>query len=322
MTTHQASQTGLVARCPEDLIAFVPVAIGFVPETSVVMLTFGASSRTFHARVDLPDDPGDVDELVESLLAPARHHRIGQVVFVLYDDDTPVADEAAWSLLEAFTDAGLTVIDVLRVHDGRWFAMAPGRPPAAYLGVRFDRGTHPFAAQAVFDGRVTHPSRAALQASLDGDPRSMAETEAALSGAGQLDARSVRRLVERHTAARTRCTPGELAALGAALVEAECRDAAWSDLDRGRASAHVDFWSDAVRRLPRVLVPGAASVLALAAWLSGDGALAWCAVDRCREVVPDHSLARLVADLLEHATNPQVWDALRPGLAVAPDGAG
>jgi hypothetical protein len=68
-------------------------------------------------------------------------------------------------------------------------------------------------------------------------------------------------------------------------------------------------------------VPGAASVLALAAWLSGDGALAWCAVDRCREVDPHHSLARLVADLLEHATNPQVWDALRPGLAVAPDGA-
>ena len=321
MTTHPAHQTRLVARCPEDLIAFVPVAIGFVPDSSVVMLTFGASTRTFHARVDLPDDPGDVDLVVDSLLAPARHHGIGQVVFVIYDDDTPVADEAAWSLRETFTDAGVSVVDVLRVHGDHWFAMAPGRSPAAYSGVRFDPGTHPFTAQAVFDGRVTHPSRAALQASLDGDPAATADTEAALPGARPLDATAVRRLVERHTAAGTRCTPGELAALGAALADGERRDGAWSGIDRGRAQAHVDFWSDAVRRLPRTLVPGAASVLALAAWLAGDGALAWCAVDRCREVDPGHSLAGLVADLLERATHPQAWDALRPGLVSAADGA-
>lgn len=321
MTTHPTSQTRLVARCPEDLIAFVPVAIGFVPETSAVMLTFGPSTGSFHARVDLPDDPDDVDELVESLLAPTRLHRVRQVVFVLYDDDTPIADEAARSLRAAFTEAGVTVIDVLRVHDDLWFAMAPGRPAAAYAGVRFDVGTHPFTAQAVFQGRVTHASRAALRATLDPDPDQVAATGAARSGSEALDAGGVGRLVSRHTADGTTCTPAELAALGRALAEPGCRDAAWGGLDRGRARAHVDFWTDAVRRLPGPLVPGAAAVLALAAWLTGDGALAWCAVDRCRDVDPGHSLGALVADLLEQAVNPHVWDSLRGDLAVTRDGA-
>ena len=74
---------------------------------------------------------------------------------MVYDDDTVVADESAWSLHEAFTERGIEVIDVLRVHDGRWFAVLPGRRPEAYDGVPFDPGAHPFTARAVFDGRVT-----------------------------------------------------------------------------------------------------------------------------------------------------------------------
>ena len=31
----------LVARTPEDLLAFVPISLGFSPESSVAMLTFG-----------------------------------------------------------------------------------------------------------------------------------------------------------------------------------------------------------------------------------------------------------------------------------------
>jgi hypothetical protein len=81
----------------------------------------------------------------------------------------------------------------------------------------------------------------------------------------------------------------------------------------------VELWSDAVRRLPATHVAGPAAVLAFAAWLVGDGALSWCAVDRCRESEPAHSLAGLVAQLLESATPPDAWATLQPGLDASGD---
>ena len=45
--------TKLTTRTPEDVLAAVPVVLGFEPLDSVVMLTFGGG-ETFHARVDLP----------------------------------------------------------------------------------------------------------------------------------------------------------------------------------------------------------------------------------------------------------------------------
>ena len=47
---------------------------------------------------------------------------------------------------------------------------------------------------------------------------------------------------------------------------------------------------------------------ALAAWLSGQGALAWCAIDRCRESDSDYGLAGLLAELLAHAVPPSAWE--------------
>ena len=134
--------TSLRARTPDDLAAFVPLALGFVPERSVVMVSIGAGGG-MHARVDLPHDPDDVDDVVEALLRPARRNGVTEVVVVVYDDDTTVADEAAWSIHEEFTAAGIEVREVLRVHDDHWYAVLPGAPLAAYQGVRFTLGRAP-----------------------------------------------------------------------------------------------------------------------------------------------------------------------------------
>jgi hypothetical protein len=85
------------------------------------------------------------------------------------------------------------------------------------------------------------------------------------------------------------------------------RDVAWAEMSRDDARAHVELWRDLVRRAPRDLLPAAASLLAFAAWLSGHGALAWCALDRCAEVDPEYSMADCVAGLLERAVPPSVW---------------
>lgn len=305
------------ATCPEDLLAFVPVAIGFAPADSVVMLTV-EGARPFHARIDLPDDEDDVDEVVEALLRPARHHGIARVVFVVYDDDTAIADETAWSLHVAFTAAGIEVFEVLRVHDDRYFAVLPGRAPAAYLGVPFEPRHHPFAAHSIFGGRVTHDSREALAATLVSDEVGAARVASALECCADLLPRQIRPLVTEHAGDRSTTPPEVVAALALSMRDGSLRDEAWRWLTRATAPSYVDFWTDVVRRSPAPLVPGPASVLAFTAWLAGEGALAWCAVDRARAVEPEHSLAGLVADMLMSATAPDEWDLLGgPSVGVA-----
>lgn len=323
MTTHETSgprpahepSGRFTARSPADLVAFVPVALGFVPSESVTMLALGGP-RPFHARVDLPDDVEDVDLLVETLLAPALKHKVERVAFVLHADDTSVANELGWSLAAAFAGEGIGVLEVLRVHGGRWYATLPGSPPEHYAGVPFDPAAHPFAAQSVVEGRVTLPSREALRDSLAPDVAGTAEVVEALATPGRRDAEpgEVQRVVRRRVAAAGRCDAAEVALLACALGEPGLRDEAWSLMERGEAAAHVELWSDVLRRTPADLAAGPAAVLAVAAWLAGNGALAWCAVDRCRELEPDHSLARLVAEVLQTATPPTVWDQVRASL--------
>lgn len=302
--------TRLQARTPDDIAAFVPLALGFVPERSVVLVSVGTVGM--HARVDLPHDPDDVDDVVAALLRPVRRNGVEEVIVVVYDDDTTVADEAAWSIHEEFTAAGIGVREVIRVHDDHWYAVLPGAPLAAYQGVRFALDTHHFTAQGVFDGRVTHASREALRDTLAPDPVASRRIEAELAGAPCLPEGAVAALVRRHLEDGTTLADAELASVAVCIIGGDRRDEAWVWLTRAEARRAVGLWSDAVRRLPATHVAAPAAVLAFAAWLAGDGALAWCAVDRCREAEPSHSLASLVAQLLESATPPDSWEALRP----------
>ncbi|PUA79697.1 DUF4192 domain-containing protein [Nocardioides currus] len=317
MTTPHHSPRPMRATCPEDLLAFVPVAIGFRPAHSVVLLSL-AGDRPFHARADLPDDESDVDLVVEALLHPVAAHAVTTVVLVVYDDDTAVADETAWTLHEALAAAGVEVFEVLRVHDGHWFSVLPGRAPETYRGVPFDVDHHRFAAESVLSGRVTHASREALAATLARDDDAARQVGDLLDAARPLAPAGVRPLVSRHAEAREPAPAEAVATLAVALALPDLRDEAWCWLTRDVARTYVEFWSDVVRRTPEVLVPGPASVLAFTAWLAGEGALAWCAVDLARSVAPQHSLARLVADLLTSATSPDLWASMtRPGEGAA-----
>lgn len=320
MTTSQPTPRHLTATCPEDLLAFVPIAIGFVPATSVVLLGI-EGARPFHARIDLPHDESTIDDVVAALLAPARRHGLSRVVLVLYDDDTSVADETAWSLHERFTAAGIEVFELLRVHDGHYFEALPGGSPEADDGIPFEVAHHPFVAEAVFGGRVTHASREALAATLTCDPVRAQEVADCLGDVAPLPRAGLRSIIAAHAASRSSTPPDVVAGLVLALAHPEVRDEAWRWLTRDVARTYVEFWSQLVRRTPDELVPGPASVLAFAAWLAGDGALAWCAVDRVRAVDPQHTLAGLVADMLTSATSPELWEVIGQRMRQSVDGA-
>ena len=307
-----SAPTQLTARCPEDVLALIPVVLGFVPDTSVVMLTFGAA-RPFHARVDLPPTRDKIPELVASLLEPARLHRVRRAFFVVYSSDPRLSGAVTRALARSFEEVGVDVMDVLRADGERWYA-ALGRPGVPARGVPYDVSAHPFVAQAVVDGRVTHGSREELRSTMAGQPAQVGRVVAALAAlTGDpppvLDEGAwAAELVGRHTRDATAPDDADLARLLRGMLELRVRDAAWSPMCREGAPEAVRFWTDVVRRSPAPLLAAPAALLAFAAWLAGQGAVAWCALDRCAEADDDYSLAGLVEHALTQALPPEAWD--------------
>jgi hypothetical protein len=208
------------------------------------------------------------------------------------------------------------VVEALRAHGQRWYPLLPGRVGIPGHGVPYDVSAHPFVAQAVLDGRVLLGSRAELAASLTVDPGRAATLDSARPPAGRpgpaagaaVEAGWIRVTTTRAISTGEPLPDADAARLLVDLGDVRLRDVAWAQVTRESARDHVALWTDLVRRSPEDLVPGPAALLAFAAWLCGHGALAWCAVDVCRAADPDHRLADLVAQLLEHAVPPTDWE--------------
>jgi hypothetical protein len=317
---------------PADLLAAVPGLLGFHPEDSVVLVTVGSARTPFHARVDLPAGPDDVDTVVGDLATVAAEAGVARVALVLYTDDAALASLVLDSFTERLEEQGVGVAVAVRADGTHWFLLAdehaPSRPE---LGVPYDLSTHPITVEAVVEGRVVHASREALRDSLVGtDPdeiervgeavdhaltrlRDALETNGGSPQRGAArellvhEGRWVQHRVRRFVADRARLDTHDVARLLVAMISIEVRDVAWSDMQRDYARAHVDRWGDVVRRSPLEALAPAAALLAFAAWLTGDGALAWCAVDRCQEADPGYGLAGLVSQALAGAVPPSAW---------------
>jgi hypothetical protein len=294
--TTTPSRTVLTFRTPDDVLAAVPVLLGFEPSDSVVMLTFGGR-ETFHARIDLPP-PTEVDEGIGLLLEPARAHGVTQVLLVVYSDRQRYGARLARRFTESFEESGIRVLHTLRADGERWFL---GAGP----GIPYDVRAHAFRAQAVVEGQVVARSRDELAARLR-TTGCAADVEALLTEVPPYDASETAVAVWRALEAGT-FEDTELAGLLPGICDLSVRDAAWGSMTREDATAHVALWTDAVQRAPAHLAGGPAAILGLAAWLAGNGALAWCAVDRAVEADPDNSLAALVAELLDRAVPPSSW---------------
>jgi hypothetical protein len=303
--------TTLTARGPEDLLAVVPVVLGFHPADSLVMLTFGAE-RAFHARLDLPPvlDDDAAAEIVDALLAPSVRHAVERVAFVVFSDDRPMAAGLAAALVPAFVADGIGVVSVLRAHEGCWSTVPVASGAEESPPVPYDDLHHPFNAHAVFEGRVTHGSREELRSTVapDAEVRRrwrglLAATPSAGSGGGG----DLSDLVAGWVASGGGPDDTGATQVLRVVTRAECRDSALYAVTRDTAVDHLRVWSALLRGAPDAQVPDVAAVTAFCAWQSGHGALAWCALDRCFEVEPEHRLGRCLAECLLRAVPPTAW---------------
>ncbi|GAA2117790.1 DUF4192 domain-containing protein [Nocardioides bigeumensis] len=300
------------ARSPEDVLAMVPLVLGFVPNDSLVMLTFQAD-RMFHGRVDLPESARDIRQVAATLLEPAARHRVTKVLFIGYAADPRRVDPVTREVADRFKRAGIEVLGSLAA-DGRRYWPLPLGPDDT--GTEYDAGAHPFAAEAVLNGLVTHGSREELAATLTPDPAAVARVATALArrsgtlapGAVAAEAAWAADLVRRGVRGRKPLRVGQLARLVSGLQDLVVRDAAWLTLRRVDAHQHVEFWTAVVKRCPASHLAAPAALLGFAAWASGRGALAWCGVDVALTAQPGYSLATLLAEGLQAAMPPSTWD--------------
>ena len=308
-----------VARGPEDLIALVPYLLGFHPAESVVLLTFGVRGGSFHARTDLPEGERERAAMVETLCQAVRANRVELSAVVVFSSDVALARAACAELVPALLAAGSGVIDAVRADGERWWSVLDDdAEPHPY-----DLSCHPFTAERVLEGQAAFRDRAELAASIVGnDPADTGDvTDAANKVADELlaggqdgavaiartNATWLRDRLGSALASDGRMSPADAGRVLVLVQLARMRDIVCAQMTRPTAAGHVRLWRDLARRAPRDLVPGAAALLGLAAWLNGEGALAWCAVDRCRDVDSDHALAAHLAELLQHAVPPTSW---------------
>ena len=236
------------------------------------------------------------------------------VALLVYTDDGVAAARLTARLLDDFLLAGVGVITALRVQDDRWFALVDGVPDARPEGVPFDVSNHPITVHGVLTGRITHRSRAEHAATLEPDPDGVERVERVLveshgSVASDWAARRVTSAVRRCLEQVQAPDDTVVAELVEALADDTVVGALVCEMDRDAAAARLEFWVGVLRRTPAPHVAPVAAVVAMAAWLAGAGALAWCAIDRCHDAGWHHPVAGMVGDFLQRAVAPARWGA-------------
>jgi hypothetical protein len=335
----QDQQPDLVVRAgsPAALLRLVPHLLGFVPETSLIVIgvTPPRDRIRLTLRYDLPDPPEAdlVAELAEHAIGVLSAQRLTAAVAVAYGPGTlvtPVANE----LRDAAWQARIDVREFLRVQDNRYWSYVCGNEACCPAdGVPFDAvPADPSEAEALAAvGDRVLASRAALAASvapLGGIAReSMRQaTRRAEQHVTQLLAkvrRSARLGTARHMiAAEALGTVGamiaryrgggrftsddEIARITVALRDLRVRDDAWARMDPAYADAHRRLWTDVVRRAQPGYVAAPAALLAFVAWQSGEGALANVALDRALADDAGYSMATLLRQVITAGTPPSL----------------
>lgn len=318
-------------KSPADLLALVPCVIGFHPQDSLVLVALAGVGSNLHARVDLMADDEVLDASLAILVTATRRNGAHTVALVAYTADPLLAEDAVDQLSDVLAEIGVEVVVAIRADEGRWYSLDCDDDCCPPEGRPYDLSTHPFTAQSVLDGKVTFRSRQELVDSLV--PVDLDQVDAVAAAAAEAthrletadrDAFGVRELhgrrrhlvtegrwvrdrVRGYLVTREPLDAQEVGRLVAALTCADVRDVAWSEMSRENAPDHVDLWRDVVQRTPLDLLAAPAGLLGFAAWLAGDGALAWCAVDRCREADPGYHMAGLLAQTLLGAIPPSTW---------------
>ncbi|MFL6026915.1 MAG: DUF4192 domain-containing protein [Friedmanniella sp.] len=306
----------LRVRRPSDFLAVVPYLLGFHPSESLVVVLSRHGRVVLTARLDLPPPPL-VGAVLEQVLSLAEKHGIDELVLLAYGEDGPGAREVLQRLLDG-VPGSVVVREALLVSGDRWWSLScrTGCCPAA--GTPFDPTTHPLAAEAVYAGLAAESSRAVLERQVRGPeppdvPRLQEEVRQA-RGRAPLDRATAAALMAETVRAVVRGTTDAdeptCALLAVLALDLTVRDVAWALISREAVDAHLRLWSTVVARSPDEVAAAPLGLLGVAGWISGNGALLNCCVERLERLDPDYTLGLLLSDISDRALPPSLWDEM------------
>ena len=330
---------------PGEIAAAVPQLLGFRPSESVVLIGLGGRRGNrvcLTVRADIPD-PQHAAELARVLVRSIRTERPGAVVVALVSE---ASDEVGGQLpanrsegglphrallrelTMTLTAAGLPVRDALLVRSGRWWSFdcaerccAPGQ------GTALPGGVSALEAAAVAGGMVVENSRTDLERRIEDPVGRPGTREACLHWAGERWAQAAERgwssvaddawtaVCEAIAAClpgvgATRLTDEVVARVVWGLRDTAVRDRVLELALTAEPAALEELWTECTRRAPAPLDAAPATLLAVSAWLRGDGAMANVALERALDSDPDYRLAGLLAEALARCLSPTDLRAL------------
>jgi hypothetical protein len=293
----------------EELLGFVPYALGFHPSASLVLLGLGHGRLELATRADA-DSP---TRLVVRAFTQALHRLPGvaQVIVLAYGPEGlggPVR-----TIADALEARGFRVVDALRVTDARYHCLlCDGCTPPE--GAPFDASATAAAATAVMAGLVARSSRADVDklvrpvGGLAGIAMSQAVERAGrrldtLGGQVRVAGREAVDLAFAKAKDGRRLDDDEVAWLSLVLHDVEVRDHAWARTDDEPWQA--EFWLDLTRRADPDLVTPLATLLAWCSWRRGEGVIAQSALSRALRVEPSYRLAQMLQEAIGEGRHPR-----------------
>ncbi len=317
-----------------DLVASLPVLIGFHPRDSLLLVGFGGPNGRrvgLTVRIDLPE-PDDVGRVcVDAVAALAGEDPRGAAVVVVHTavsgSPGPYRRDVAAAVQRLLVRAGIEPRVLVWAagtgHGDRWACFDLPGQRCGCTGLLPDPTSTAAAAAAVRRGAVVLPDRAALAEVLASDSEPALRRRAGLRAA-ELDRAGARaaaggdpgpergadhlELVRRclDEAARGRLVVDDRTVLDfcAAFDVPAVRDAAVRHC-LGRDAPHAEqLWAALSRSMPAPEAADPAALFAVCALLRGDGALAAIAVERALDAFPAHRLAGIVDAMLRRVAGP------------------
>jgi hypothetical protein len=307
---------------PGEIAAALPHLLGFRPQESVVLVSLTGPrgvrvGLTVRADIPAPEYAAPWASMLTRSVLTGGPEAVLLVVVSEDPDAGPDPDLPHRDLVHELTVAlyreRLPVRDALLVRAGRWWSYdcpadccRPGR------GTPLPEGTSELAVASVAAGVVVADSREELAARIaprDPGRPAMASTSRSVAAEAVERARAIGfdAMAEEswdavqaglaHSRAGTALSDRALARLLWGLRDVTVRDRALQ-LSLDEDPAVDSLWTDCVRRAPRKYVAAPATLLAVGAWLRGDGAMAGVALERALAADRRYRLAELLSQAL------------------------
>lgn len=297
----------------DELLSFVPHALGFRRPQGMVCLPMGGGPIS---RLDLPPTPREKEPFLDMLTdVYLRRHPAQRMALVAYGDDGHACLQALSELGDRLVadPNGPDVGPMLWVNGDEWFDVLEGTSGTINPRVRAR-----FDAEFALMGRVMPVDhREDLATAMQGDPAGVAEHLPA-AGERAMNMDTSARIAEvawlgskldEFLETRNYVPDADAARVLAIMHDSGARDAAVYKMTCANAPVFSEFWQDLVRRSPTEVRDSPVTMLALSAYLNGDGAKAWSALDQLAE---HDNLADIVTLALEQAVDPKQWDRMQP----------